>query len=263
MERRKGVSAVLVLAVLLLAVFLVGYFLRRQRRSISDEAPPVDGIQEAGSRTLADAPPQRQLVPRTAAGPIAHPPTRRKTQSMLATDREILAYDIRRDAEYTRQRLELHAREPDSPTGPAVRAAAEYFCQWCDTASDELTTDPELSVEQVRQEWRRQAVASDVRFKPHGDLALLIAVGSAPTTCMITAIALAAGSIQAWIIALATGLIAVVAFNYRYWTPSRLAVGPDAQHSTMAAATPREILNNVRPPRRRYQPRLVDPKQAK
>lgn len=182
---------------------------------------------------------------------------------MLATDREILAYDIRRDADYTRQCLQAHARQPDSPTWPAIHAAAKSFCQWCDAASDELIANPELSIEEVRQEWGRQAVASDVRFIPHGDLALLIAIGSAPTACLFAAIAMAFGSLQAGIIALVTGLIAVAAFNYRYWTPSRLAVGPDAQHSTLAAATAPEILNtrNTMASRRRYRPNPARRKQ--
>ncbi|SHU68724.1 Uncharacterised protein [Mycobacteroides abscessus subsp. abscessus] len=182
---------------------------------------------------------------------------------MLATDREILAYDIRRDAEYTRHRLELHSRETDSPTGPAVRAAAEHFSMWCDAASDELIANPELSVEQVRQEWRWQAVASDVRFIPHGDFALLTAVGGAAFACLFASIALAFANIQDAIIALIVGLIALVAFNYRYWTPSRLAVGPDAQHSTVAAATASEILSHTKAPRRRYLPDSVGRRKAK
>lgn len=182
---------------------------------------------------------------------------------MLATDREILAYDIQRDAEYTRHRLELHSRETDSPTSHAVRAAAEYFSKWCDAASDELIANPELSVEQVRQEWRRQAVASDVRFIPHGDFALLTAIGGAAFACLFASIALAFANIQDAIIALIIGLIALAAFNYRYWTPSRLAVGPDAQHSTVAAATASEILSHTKKPRRRYLPASVGRKQAK
>jgi hypothetical protein len=96
---------------------------------------------------------------------------------MLPTDREVLAYDIRRDAEYTRQRLEERAYEPDSPTLPAMLAAAHRFCQWCEAASDELLTNPDAGVDEIREAWRREAVASDVRFIPHGDLAALSGLG--------------------------------------------------------------------------------------
>lgn len=175
---------------------------------------------------------------------------------MLPTEREILAYDIRRDAEYTRRRL-AERSAPDSPTLPTILGAAQHFGLWCDAASDELVANASTNVADVREAWRREAVASDIRFIPYGDLAALVAVGFGSMTLVFTFSALVGFGASAWIVVAVSGLLAVGAIAYRLRTPSRLAVGPDASHSTLAAASARDLLQSQSST---HQPRRYTPK---
>ncbi|BEL58413.1 Uncharacterised protein [Mycobacteroides abscessus subsp. abscessus] len=176
---------------------------------------------------------------------------------MLATEQEVLAYDIRRDAEYTRRRIEEYLRHsPDSPNSPAILGAAQRFVAWCDAADAYLTESPGAGVDQVREAWRREAVLSDVRFIPHGDFAALACVAFGMMAAILAAYGYASATVSTCIYAAVCGAIALGAFSYRRWTPSRLAVGPDARHSTLAAASAKELLNrSSSAPPRRYQPR--------
>lgn len=174
---------------------------------------------------------------------------------MLPSEREVLAYDIRRDAEYTRMRIvEYDGAVADSPTKPAVLRSARCFALWCEDASDELLRNPQADVSQVREAWRREAVAGDVRFIPYGDYATLMTLGLGGVAVMFVAGGFISGSIGPWIIAGGSGILALACLGYRRWTPSRLAVGPDAQHSALASASARQILNRESQQlRRRYQ----------
>lgn len=176
---------------------------------------------------------------------------------MLATEQAVLAYNIRRDAEYTRRRIdEFLQHSPDSPTSPAILGAAKGFAAWCDAADEYLTENPGAGVDQVRDAWRREAVLSDIRFIPHGDFAALACVALATMAAILAAIGYASATVSTCIYAVVCGVVAIGAFSYRWWTPSRLAVGPDAQHSTLAAASAKELLNrSSSTPPRRYQPR--------
>lgn len=172
---------------------------------------------------------------------------------MMPTEREILAYDIRRDAEYVRRRL-AERSAPDSPTLPTILGAAQHFGLWCEAASDELVNNPAVDVDQVREMWRHEAVASDIRFIPHGDLAALACLGGGALAVIFALAGFASGSISSWFCVAVLGAISMVAFGYRRWMPSRLAVGPDAQHATVTALSVREILSfGGVPQRRRYQ----------
>ncbi|GAB7065950.1 hypothetical protein JCM12141A_02390 [Mycolicibacterium hodleri] len=172
---------------------------------------------------------------------------------MLPTEREVLAYDLRQDAAYTRQRL-AERNYPDSPTLPGMLNAAHRFSDWCDAANSELLGNPYVDVAEVREAWRREAVASDIRFVPFGDAAALAAVSAGAVALMFTSIGVLVGLwVGGWCVAAVSALLAAAAIAYRRSTPSRLAVGPDAVHSNLAAASARELMqphSSSREPRR-------------
>jgi hypothetical protein len=169
-----------------------------------------------------------------------------------------LAYDIRQDADYTRRRLAEHSYQ-DSPALPAILGAAHRYAMWCDAASEELLTNLQVDTDELREMWRREAVLSDIRFVPYGDLATFLFLGCGTLAGM--GALFASDSITIWIKVAVLGAVALAALGYRQLTSPRLAVGPDAHYSTLAKASARELFNSAgRPPRPRHQPRPLPPR---
>ncbi|MBY0291114.1 MAG: hypothetical protein K2X52_28855 [Mycobacteriaceae bacterium] len=144
------------------------------------------------------------------------------------TAREQTAFHIRRDARYALDWIEKQAKLPDTPTKPAAVAAAWRFIQWCADTNTALLTNPQPDVGDVVAQWRREAVASDICVIPETRrLCGLVAVGAA--VYATGGIVFGSYLLAALMLTGAT-LLAV----YRVTATPRLAVGPDANHTTVA-----------------------------
>lgn len=180
---------------------------------------------------------------------------------MLPTSRDVLAYNIRRDAEYAQRQLIEHAGGPDSVTLPARLASIKRFWDWCETAHDDLMNNPAVSAEEVERKWRLEAVASDLRFKPYEAVAGLLMVGGGGMAIVNAIVAVSSGLTSAWFIAAALFVVAIAASAYGHLAQDRLAVGPDANHEDLATSEGAfHVLNGTKPARpRRARPRAVKP----
>lgn len=181
---------------------------------------------------------------------------------MLPTPRDVLAYNIRRDAEYAHRQLVAHAFGPDSVTLPAKLASIKRFWEWCEGANDNLMNTPAVSAEEIEGQWRLEAVASDLRFKPYEAVAGLLMVGVGVMGIAIAIVATSTGSIRAWVMAATLFVVAGAAFTYWILTPDRLAVGPDANHEDLATNEGAvHLMNRTKPAQpRRARQRAVKPR---
>lgn len=153
---------------------------------------------------------------------------------MLHTDREALAYDIRRDGDYAQRWMQAEAARGDHPTLPSRIGAADFYVNWCEGASDLLLTQPRLDEKEYLSAmigaWRLHAVASGIEFIPYRGLfdALSVMWGT------ITLLALV---LYGWPWALIVGFLGGTALLvWRSRMIPRIAVGPDARRTDLSAA---------------------------
>lgn len=153
----------------------------------------------------------------------------------MATDRVLMAARIHGDARYARRQFAEHTGGHDGAEQPGRAAAAQKFVRWCDAASMDLLYAPGINVEDTREQWRREADASDIRFTPPSTAAEMWRVIGAVLAVVFAAAAFAGGVMRdgltgmwilagaLWAAAAAEALYAI----YRYARPRRLlAVGP-------------------------------------
>jgi hypothetical protein len=148
----------------------------------------------------------------------------------MHTLRELTAYDIRRDVDYALGWINARLAEPDSPGRPGRIAAAESFVRWCCDANDELLHDPGADVQEIRQQWRLAAAASDITFLPYQAVyvfAMLLVCVAASVVTGVCGVVWSAPLLVANCVALIIGVKRL---------KHRLAVGPDANYSTLATA---------------------------
>lgn len=170
--------------------------------------------------------------------------------------RDVLAYNIRRDAKYAQRQLVSHAAGPDLVTLPAKLASIKRFWDWCETANEDLMNNPAVSAEEIERQWRLEAVASGLRFKPYEAVAGLLMVGGGGMAIVNAIVAVSSGIVSAWVMAGALFVVAGAAFVYWHLALDRLAVGPDANHEDLATSEGAiHVMNGTKPaqPRRARQ----------
>lgn len=149
--------------------------------------------------------------------------------SMKVTDRETMAYGIRRDAALAQAWIAEVSAGPDTPQRPGRIAAARQFADWCNSANSELLDNPGLDLEDARARWSLAAAASEIRLRPY-EIPTFVACFASLLIGVTAAL-----RVDNWWYLIAGVVVAVSMYVLFNCLAPRLVVGPYAHRDASAA----------------------------